>query len=141
MDRNDDYLRQELEALRSQQRAVLLAVRWAFALLLLILMALNIRLFFALPEYRRMTTDMLNGVPLPPLARFVFTHVPDNFILFALLNLGVPLACIVYGFKSNAVGRIIFLDSAVALVLFVEWQLLSSAVMEPLRLIIRQISS
>lgn len=133
MSKNETEIRSELEALKRQQRGILLAARIGFSLLLLLLVGCNFKQGFVVFSYRQFFSDMLGGKPLPALTEWAFAYAQDYFFVFVFLTGLLPLLCVLYTVLSKAVTRVILLDFVMAVLLFVQWQLLSAAVMETFR--------
>jgi hypothetical protein len=118
----------EVEQLRKQQALIVRAVRISLSLILLTLAVTCARAALRVPAMADILRDMLPNTPLPFVTQFVMGHA-GAFLLAAVLLATLGIGLLVF---SRAPGRSIVAATVVIVVLFVQWQVIVSAMQSPL---------
>jgi hypothetical protein len=125
----------ELEQLKKQQALIIYAVRISLSLILLTLAVTCVQAALRIPTMSDILRDMLPGTALPWVTQFVMGHA-GLLLLAAILLPALGIGLLVF---SRGPGRGIVAATVVIVVLFVQWQIVVSAMQLPLTQLMSQI--
>jgi hypothetical protein len=124
---NEIDLPTQIEQLKREQRSLIKAVRLLLAFFVLVLAVVCVRNALSIPGMSAIFRDMLPGQALPTSTRIVATHpiaLLTSAITLGLLGLGLLLI-------GKTPEKRFVAAAIVAVLLLIQWQLVSAAMQEP----------
>ena len=133
---NESDIAAEVEHLKRQQALIVRAVQISLSLILLTLAGTCVRAALVVPAMTDIFRDLTPDMALPVVTQLVMAH-PRVFLMTAVLLAALGLGLL---FFSRAKGLGIVAATVVIVVLFVQWQVVVSAMQSPFMQILSRLA-